>query len=117
MSSKPSVQRPAPARAANLPAAEAAPTRCFAVHAAVDPGVMARVMELFAKRSLVPSRWHSDLVSFAGAGRPAELVIDIQVSGLSADESDYIARCLRQQVHVLSVLTSVKEAAPAARIA
>jgi hypothetical protein len=117
MSSKPSVQLPAPARAANVPAAEAVPTHCFAVHAAADPGVMPRVMELFAKRNLVPSRWHSDLVSFPGGTRADELVIDIQVAGLTLDESDYIARCLRQQVYVHGVLTSVKDAAPAARIA
>ena len=117
MSPKPSVQLPANLRVANVPAAEAVPTHCFAVHAAADPGVMPRVMELFAKRNLVPSRWHSDLVSFAGGAREEELVIDVQVTGLSTDESDYIARCLRQQVYVHSVLTSVKEAAPAARIA
>jgi hypothetical protein len=53
-------------------------------------------------------------------GRGAELVIDIQVAGLGAEEGDYIARCLRQQVYVQSVLTSVKEAGvkvPAARSA
>ncbi len=49
--------------------------------------------------------------------RGAEIVIDIQVVGLAAEEGDYIARCLRQQVYVQSVLTSVKEAAPAARSA
>lgn len=98
-------------------AAEAAPTYCFAVQAAADPGVLPRVMELFAKRNLVPSRWHSDLMGSAEGPRGAEIVIDIQVVGLAADEGDYIARCLRQQVYVQSVLTSVKEAAPAARIA
>jgi hypothetical protein len=97
-------------------AAEAASTYCFAVQAAADPGVMPRVMELFAKRNLVPSRWHSDLMS-VGGGRGQEIVIDVQVSGLTPDEGDYIARCLRQQVYVQSVLTSVKEAAPAARSA
>lgn len=94
-------------------AAEAAPTYCFAVQAAADPGVMPRVMELFAKRNLVPSRWHSDLSNIAGRGQ--EIVIDVQVSDLTPEEGDYIARCLRQQVYVQSVLTSVKEAAPGAR--
>lgn len=97
---------PAPA---NAPAASAVPAYCFAVHSAADPGVMPRVMELFAKRGLLPSRWHSDLVHGGGA-KPDELVIDIQVAGLDAAEGDYIARCLRQQVHVLGVLTSVKSA-------
>jgi hypothetical protein len=104
-------------RPSKTAAAEAAPTYCFAVQASADPGVLPRVMELFAKRNLVPSRWHSDLVSPPDPGRAAELVIDVQVAGLGADEGDYIARCLRQQVYVQSVLTSVKEAAPAARSA
>lgn len=96
------VQRPSHPRAAALP------THCFAVHAAAEPGVMPRVMALFAKRNLVPSRWHSDLARFPGGAKPDELVIDIQVAGLTGDESDYIARCLRQQIGVMSVLTSVK---------
>jgi hypothetical protein len=97
-------------RPSTTPAAEAVSTYCFAVHAAADPGVMPRVMELFAKRNLVPSRWHSDLTGFGGDLKGDELVIDIQVTGLTPGESDYIARCLRQQVYVQSVLTSVKEA-------
>lgn len=99
-----------PARVSSAPAAEAVSTYCFAVHAVADPGVMPRVMELFAKRNLVPSRWHSDLTSFGGGPRGDELVIDIQVAGLAPADGDYIARCLRQQVYVQSVLTSVKEA-------
>jgi hypothetical protein len=109
MSPKPSVLRPS-----KFPAADPVPAYCFAVHAAADPGVLPRVMELFAKRNLVPSRWHSDL----GGHEADELVIDIQVAGLSAEEGDYVARCLRQQVYVQSVLTSVKDAfRPAGRIA
>ena len=30
-------------------------TACFSVHARAEPGVMPRVLELFAKRGLVPS--------------------------------------------------------------
>lgn len=100
-----------------LAAAEADSTYCFAVQAVADPGVMPRVMGLFAKRNLVPSRWHSDLMSVAGGSRGQEIVIDVQVAGLTAEEGDYIARCLRQQVYVQSVLTSMKAAAPDARSA
>ena len=32
---------------------------CFSVQARAEPGVMPRVVELFAKRGLVPQRWHS----------------------------------------------------------
>ena len=34
-------------------------TACFSVHARAEPGVMPRVLELFAKRGLVPSFWQS----------------------------------------------------------
>jgi hypothetical protein len=104
--------------AANFPApnfsgAGPVPTYCFAVQAAAEPGVLPRVMGLFAKRNLVPSRWYSDVTG----PQADELVIDIQVVGLTPDESDYIARCLRQQIHVQSVLTSVKDAASICRTA
>lgn len=31
---------------------------CFSVRAIADPGMMPRLMELWAKRGLVPDRWH-----------------------------------------------------------
>ena len=34
-------------------------TFCFSVQAAAEPGIMPRVLELFAKRGLVPQKWHS----------------------------------------------------------
>lgn len=89
------------------PAAETRPydpsqTACFAVHADADPGVMSRVLELFAKRGLVPSSWHSRV------GGPAddELVIDIQMIGMVQQEVDYVANCLRQIPTVGIVMTS-----------
>ncbi len=77
-------------------------TFCFSIQAEAEPGVMPRVLELFAKRNLVPSKWHSVV---AGAG---ELQIDIQIEALTVDLGDYIAACLRQIVHVETVLTSLK---------
>ena len=53
-------------------------TACFSVHAHAEPGVMPRVLELFAKR------------------------------GLGRDAMDYIAACLRQITFVEVVLTSQK---------
>lgn len=84
------------------------PTFCFSVQAAAEPGVMPRVLELFAKRNLVPSKWHSSLAGAAGE----ELHIDIQVAGLAPELGDYIARCLRQIVHVGCVLTTTKAVGP-----
>ena len=99
------------------PARDPAVTYCLTIHASADPGVMPRVLELFAKRNLVPTRWHSDLARVGGGARDEELVIDVQVAGLAVEEGDYIAACLRQQVCVQSVLTSVKSVDQGARIA
>ena len=61
---------------------------------------MPRVLELFAKRGLVPECWHSALV------RPGlQLTIDIAIAGLDGDTSEYVANCMRQIVGVESVLT------------
>lgn len=79
-------------------------TACFSVHAHAEPGVMPRVLELFAKRGLVPSGWHS---ATYGTDQ-AELTIDIQMRGLDRDLTDYIAACLRQIAFVEVVLTSEK---------
>ena len=77
-------------------------TACFSVHAHAEPGVMPRVLELFAKRGLVPSAWHSTV---SGTDQPG-LTIDIQMRGLGRDLTDYIAACLRQIAYVEVVLTS-----------
>ena len=77
---------------------ETQPTACFSVHAEADPGVMPRVLALFAKRGLVPTSWHSRV-------NGGELTIDLQMKGLDADTSAYIAACLRQVVSVTTVLT------------
>jgi acetolactate synthase small subunit len=83
---------------------ESTATACFYVHAAAEPGVMPRVLELFAKRGLVPAAWHSSV----GGPRGGELHIDIQVAAMATAEAEYIARCLRQIAYVEAVLTSEK---------
>ena len=86
-------------------------THCFAVRADATPGMMSRVLELFAKRNLVPTRWHSDvIVAPARDGGLATLQIDIQMEGMEAELAAYVARCLRQIYGVDSVLTSTKTA-------
>ena len=79
---------------------------CFSVHAAAEPDVIPRVLELFAKRNLVPASWHSTVAE--GNRGFAELQIDIQVQQLETKVAEHIARCLRQVVHVNTVLTSEK---------
>jgi len=71
----------------------------FSIQAGAEPGVMPRVMELFAKRGLVPDFWHS-------AVSGAALSIEIRVAGVERDTVDYIARCARQIVGVDTVLTA-----------
>ena len=79
-------------------------TACFSIQAEAEPTVMPRILELFAKRGLIPSRWHSDL----GGRRRDELTIDFQVEGLSPDRVEVIAHGIRQMVSVTTVLTSQK---------
>lgn len=90
-------------RDVSRPAPEAASDRvyCFSILAEAEPGVMPRVLELFAKRGLTPTRWHSDLSG-------PNLSIDIQMDGLDVATGDYIARCLRQVFQIEAVLTSQK---------
>ena len=78
-------------------------TWCFAVQAEASAGLMARVLELFAKRNLVPARWHSALMPGS-----TELSMDIQVAGIDGDLAAYVARSMRQLVGVTTVLTSRK---------
>lgn len=79
---------------------------CFSIAAHSDPGVLPRVIELFAKRGLVPTRCHA-----ARAGDTGEsLAIEVEMAGMDADGADYVARCLRQIHRVDCVLTSRRPA-------
>jgi len=90
-----------------VPAAES-PSRstcwCFSVFAAPEPGVMPRVLELFAKRGLVPARFHADMTGGAGG-----LEIDVQVTGLDGAVADHVAACLRGLFDVERVLVATKQ--------
>jgi hypothetical protein len=84
--------------AVTVAAAETATTTFFSLQARAEPGVMPRVLELFAKRGLVPELWHSAVAR-------KRLTIDIEVAGLG-DTADYVANCLRQITGVDVVLTA-----------
>ena len=86
--------------AASVAAAEPATTTFFSLQAHAEPGVMPRVLELFAKRGLVPVLWHS---AVAHSGK--NLTIDIEVAGLG-EAAEYIANCMRQVSGVEVVLTA-----------
>ena len=83
---------------------------CFSVHAAVDPGAMPRVLEVFAKESLTPTRWTSVVEG-------DQLEMDIQMAGLAEDRSDYFARVLGRMPMVNVVLTSAKSVLPVVAVA
>ena len=85
--------------------AEASCVRCFWIKADGHPGAMARVLEPFAKRNMVPRRWHS------AVEHDGTLSIDIQVTGLDAAMTDQIAQGLRQIPGVVLVLTAERQAA------
>ena len=79
-------------------------TFCFSVHAPAAPCTLPRVFEVFALLGHVPERCHADRSS-------EELVIDLQLSGLSAGEAARVAARLGRIVGVESVLWSEKRAA------
>jgi acetolactate synthase small subunit len=83
------------------------PVACFSVVAGAEPGVMPRVLEVFSKRGIVPSRWYGIV---QGSPRP-ELHIDVQIAGMETQLREQIAESLRQIVNVETVLTSAKNQA------
>jgi hypothetical protein len=78
------------------------PTFCLTVRTVADPGSLPRVLEVFAKRGMVPSKL------FSVATGADELTVDLQVAGLDDDLGAIIANQLRSQVGIETVLTSVK---------
>lgn len=81
------------------PTATVDPVACFTVSAAAEPGVMPRVLELFAKRGLVPTDWQSRVTG-------DRLTIDIRVRGMERRLADYVGACLRQTYLVERVLVT-----------
>ena len=76
-------------------------TACFTVHAAAEPSVMARALELFTKRGLIPDFF----TCFRHGDHGQALVMDIRMPGLSPATVEYVANCLRQLTPVTSVTT------------
>jgi acetolactate synthase regulatory subunit len=74
----------------------------FSLKARSEPGVMPRVLELFAKRGLVPRKFHSTTFGPGGGA----LKIDLEMGGIEPGSVDYIANCMRGIVGVEAVLTA-----------
>ena len=103
-----------PDRSRTFALASAPSIWCYAVEAVSEPGILPRLMDLFAKRDLIPARWHADR---AGTRRDGFLTVDIQVDGLDRPAAEYLAARMRQIVGVAAVLMSEKRPAPAQRLA
>ena len=73
------------------------------------PRSILRVVQVFAKRGLLPSQLHSSL----GGDDGDQLQIDVQVPDVDARTADLLAQSLRQIVMVECVLTSEKRPAEA----
>lgn len=82
--------------------------QCFSLRADLEPGLLPRLLEAFAKRGLWPSKFYSQVIDQEGPGQGEEAMIDIQVAGLDCATRDHIAMQFRGMVGVHSVLTSVK---------
>ncbi|HYM31759.1 MAG TPA: hypothetical protein VEU47_10690 [Candidatus Cybelea sp.] len=80
------------------------PTYCFAVTARVDPGLMPRILDQFARRNLVPSQWHAAV----GGRFGEELSIDVQLQGVERREAERLASLFREMVGVSWVALSEK---------
>lgn len=74
--------------------------RRYCVSAAVDPSSLARVIEQFVLRDLVPSRVSARLIE----GTDPELRIDVDVAGLEDHEAEHVARRIGAFPCVLRVL-------------
>lgn len=72
---------------------------CLSLRAGAEIGVMARVVQALARRSLLPKSWHS-----TAAGEL--LLMDLQIPGLSEPEGELLAAALGQIVGIEEVLTS-----------
>ena len=78
------------------------PVACFSVTAVADPGALPRILELFAKRGLVPARMN---VTRAGPD-DGGLSVDIWMTDMEPSLAAYIGECLRAMFCVDDVVVS-----------
>lgn len=87
------------AERASSPDANPDSTACFSVTGEASPGLLPRVLELFAKRGLVPDAFHARATG-------ERLAVEIRCAGMDTALAAYVARCLRQIYLVERVLVS-----------
>ncbi|MBO6784585.1 MAG: hypothetical protein JJ899_15120 [Alphaproteobacteria bacterium] len=86
------------------------PVHCFAVSGMSDPGLQPRIMEQWAKRGLMPDRWHCARTGTDGS----DVYIDIETSELDHALAMQIAEAMRTIFGVSQVLVSEKRFAASA---
>ena len=86
------------------------PVYCYSVTGVADPGLMPRIMELWAKRGLIPKRWHGGRM---GQGA-REMYIDIETPELDAVAARRVAESMRCVFGMSQVLLFEKRFAPSA---
>ena len=86
------------------------PVHCFSVTGMADPGLMPRIMELWAKRGLMPDRWHGGRTGPDGN----DVYIDIETSQLDPALAMQVAETMRCTFGVSQVLVSEKRFAATA---
>ena len=72
---------------------------CLSLRATAEIGVLARVIQQLARRSLMPSRMHCTETG-------EQFLLDLQIAGVGEREGVILAESLRQVVGIDEVLTS-----------
>lgn len=88
---------------ARFPSPGVKQVHCFAVTAVADPGIMPRIMEQWAKRGLMPDRWHS-VRSASGE----EVQMDIESADMDLALAMQVSEAMRAIFGVSQVLMSKK---------
>ena len=91
--------RPAAAERPRKPEDPGVSVLCLSLRGAAEIGVLARVVQQLARRSLLPLRWHCTESS-------EHLLMDLQIAGLAEREGEILAESLRQIVGIEEVLTA-----------
>lgn len=83
------------------------PATWFSVQTDAEPTTLARVLEVFALREVLPTRFESVLDRHPNGEAPADrLTVDIQVADLGQNDAAAIARKLAAVVGVRAVRTA-----------
>ena len=72
-----------------------------------DPGLLPRVLEVFAKRSLVPDAVRAERCADFDRSVDDRLSVELRIPPMEAAKARHVAACLRETVGVRTVLGPV----------